>query len=156
MDSNHHLLIQSQEGFHYPTGHDRLDIHLPENVSSDHGAPLPWLLDQLKRADLILLDTRTPGEFAQGHLPGAICWDWMNGVLLQGWEMTRPAAELRSELGLLGITPDKEIITYCRSGARAAHTYVLLRSLGYPRVRLYDGSWLEWSSRVLKEAPGGH
>jgi thiosulfate/3-mercaptopyruvate sulfurtransferase len=49
----------------------------------------------------------------------------------------------------LGITPDKEIVTYCRSGARAAHTHLLLRNLGFPRVRNYDGSWLEWSARVL-------
>ena len=110
----------------------------------------------MQRPDLLLLDTRSRSEYAQGHLPGAICWDWMNGVPLQGWETMRPATELRTELELLGITPDKEIVTYCRSGARAAHTYLLLRNLGYPRVRLYDGSWLEWCSRVLKEETDGH
>jgi thiosulfate/3-mercaptopyruvate sulfurtransferase len=61
----------------------------------------------------------------------------------------RPAEELAAQLASLGITPDKEIVTYCRSGARAAHTHLLLRNLGYPRVRNYDGSWLEWSARVL-------
>lgn len=122
----------------------------------DHSAPHPWLVSQLQRPDLLLLDTRSPGEYAQGHLPGAICWDWMNGVPLQGWDIMRPAAELQPELELLGVTPDKEIITYCRSGVRAAHTYLLLRNLGYPRVRLYDGSWLEWSIRVLKESPDVH
>ena len=54
-----------------------------------------------------------------------------------------------TEFAALGITPDKEIVTYCRSGARASHTHLLLRHLGYPRVRNYDGSWLEWSARVL-------
>jgi rhodanese-related sulfurtransferase len=49
-----------------------------------------------------------------------------------------------SQLG--GIVADREIVTYCHSGVRAAHTYALLRAIGYPRVRLYDGSWLEWST----------
>ncbi|WP_226883659.1 sulfurtransferase [Allocoleopsis franciscana] len=45
-----------------------------------------------------------------------------------------------------GITPDKEIITYCAVGARAGHIWFVLKYLlGYPNVRNYDGSWNEWS-----------
>ncbi len=51
-----------------------------------------------------------------------------------------------ADLARAGITPDKEIVTYCRSGVRAAHTYWVLRHLGFPRVRNYDGSWLEWQA----------
>ncbi len=60
----------------------------------------------------------------------------------------RPAPELQSELARLGVTPDKEIVTYCQTGVRAAHTYLLLRHLGFPRVRLYDGSWLHWAQHA--------
>jgi thiosulfate/3-mercaptopyruvate sulfurtransferase len=112
-------------------------------------AELSWVQAHLDDPDVVLVDTRTPGEYAQGHLPGALNWDWMNGVPVGRWDTLRPVAELYSELAALGITPDKEIVTYCRSGARASHTYLLLRHLGYPRVRNYDGSWLEWSARVL-------
>jgi thiosulfate/3-mercaptopyruvate sulfurtransferase len=112
-------------------------------------AELGWLQVRLQEPDVVLIDTRTPNEYAAGHLPGAINWDWMNGVPTQGWDTLRPSEELATELKALGITPDKEIITYCRSGARAAHTHLLLRNLGYPHVRNYDGSWLEWSTRVL-------
>ncbi|MEX1019081.1 MAG: sulfurtransferase [Litorilinea sp.] len=115
----------------------------------DHLAELSWLQAQGARADLVIVDTRSPKEFEQGHLPNAINWDWLNAVPVGEWEMLRPAEELRAELAELGITPDREIVTYCRSGARAAHTYLVLRQLGYPRVRNYDGSWLEWSQRVL-------
>ena len=114
-----------------------------------HLAELAWIQSHLEDPNVVLIDTRTPNEYAAGHLPDAINWDWMNGVPVEGWGTVRPADEMAAELAILGITPDKEIVTYCRSGARAAHTHLLLRSLGYPRVRNYDGSWLEWSARVL-------
>lgn len=123
--------------------------------ADDHVAERTWLLEQLDNPDLVLVDTRTQGEYGQGHLPGAICWDWMNGVPVDSWNTCRPMEELLPELAELGITPNKEIVTYCRSGVRAAHTYLLLRNLGYPRVRNYDGSWLEWSRYMDREDRGG-
>ncbi len=114
-------------------------------VRDEHLATKSWLQERLTDSDVLLLDTRTRGEFAAGHLPGAICWDWINGVPVDSWDALRANRELREELARLGVTPEKEIVTYCRSGARAAHTYLLLRHLGFPRVRLYDGSWLDWS-----------
>lgn len=118
-------------------------------VGADHLAELDWLQTQTHRPDLVILDTRSPKEYEQGHLPNARNWDWLNAVPVGEWEMLRPADELRAELAELGITPEKEVVTYCRSGARAAHTYLVLRRLGFERVRNYDGSWLEWSYRVL-------
>ena len=59
----------------------------------------------------------------------------------------RPAAELRQMYESAGITPDKEVISYCQGGYRAAHSYLALRLLGYPRVRNYIGSWKEWGDR---------
>jgi thiosulfate/3-mercaptopyruvate sulfurtransferase len=112
-------------------------------------AELSWVQTHLDDPNVVLIDTRTPNEYAAGHLPNAMNWDWMNGVPTEGWETLRSSEELAAELNALGITPDKEIVTYCRSGARASHTFLLLRNLGYPRVRNYDGSWLEWSARVL-------
>lgn len=110
-------------------------------------ASFEWLHKHLGNGDVLAIDTRTPREYGFGHLPDAIVWDWMNGVPVEGWDALRPTEELREELTELGVTPDKEIVTYCRSGARASHTYLLLRELGYPRVRVYDGSWLEWTQR---------
>jgi thiosulfate/3-mercaptopyruvate sulfurtransferase len=104
-----------------------------------------WLLRHLHASDVVLLDTRSQGEFLQGHVPDAIRWDWVNAVPMDSWDTMRPAEELLAELNGAGVTPDKEIVTYCHSGVRAAHSYLVLRHLGYPRVRLYDGSWLDWS-----------
>ncbi|MBV7331459.1 sulfurtransferase [Chloroflexi bacterium TSY] len=108
-------------------------------------AEYAWLLHHLDDPNIVVIDTRSAVEYQQGHLPGAIWWDWMNGVPVDGWNAVRSSDELLTELATLGITPEKEIVTYCRSGARAAHTYLLLRYLGFLHVRNYDGSWLEWS-----------
>ena len=48
-----------------------------------------------------------------------------------------------------GVTPDREVLTYCQGGYRAAHAYLALRLLGYPRVRNYVGSWKEWGTEDL-------
>jgi thiosulfate/3-mercaptopyruvate sulfurtransferase len=106
-----------------------------------------WISAHLDKSDVVIVDVRGDKEFAEGHIPNAVHWDWMNAVPVGSWEALRPDAELLADLAKAGITPDKEIITYCRSGVRAAHTYWALRHLGYPRVRNYDGSWLEWQSR---------
>ncbi|HET9457317.1 MAG TPA: rhodanese-like domain-containing protein, partial [Candidatus Limnocylindrales bacterium] len=48
-----------------------------------------------------------------------------------------------------GITPDKDVIAYCRSGERSSHRWFVLHELlGFERVRNYDGSWTEWGSMV--------
>lgn len=104
-----------------------------------------WLLTRASDPDLVLLDTRAPDEYARGHVPGAVCWDWAKALPKQGWDTFGSPERLAAELAGLGITPDKTVVTYCRSGVRAAHTYLLLRSLGYQDVRLYDGSWLDWA-----------
>jgi thiosulfate/3-mercaptopyruvate sulfurtransferase len=129
--------------------------HFDAQANEAHLVNGAWLLTRSEQAAVVLVDTRTPGEYAQGHLPHAISWDWMRGISADGWDYRRPADELRTELAGLGITPDKEIVTYCESGVRAAHTYLLLRDLGYPKVRLYDGSWLEWSRYYQNQTKGG-
>ncbi len=59
----------------------------------------------------------------------------------------KPAADLKKMYEDVGVTPDREVITYCQGGYRAAHSYLALRLLGYPRVRNYVGSWKEWGDR---------
>ena len=61
----------------------------------------------------------------------------------------KSAAELQELYGSQGITPDKDIVAYCRIGERSSHTwFVLTYLLGYPNVRNYDGSWTEWGNLV--------
>lgn len=111
------------------------------------------LRDRLGAPDLAVLDTRTDGEYRGttvragrgGAVPGAVHVEWTRNLGEDG--AFKPADELRALYAEAGVTPDKEVISYCQGGYRAAHSYLALRLLGYPRVRNYLGSWKEWGDR---------
>ncbi len=90
-----------------------------------------------------------PQEGAQrgGHIPGARNIPWATAVREDG--TFKSAEELKQNYGSQGVTPDKDVVAYCRIGERSSHTwFVLTYLLGYPKVRNYDGSWTEWGNLV--------
>jgi thiosulfate/3-mercaptopyruvate sulfurtransferase len=90
-----------------------------------------------------------PQEGAQrgGHIPGAANIPW--GLAVREDGTFKSPEELRQLYASKGITPDREVIAYCRIGERSSHTwFVLTELLGYPKVRNYDGSWTEYGSIV--------
>ena len=101
----------------------------------------------------VILDTRSDGEYhgttvrakRGGAIPGAVHIEWTKNLTPNG--DFKPADELRAMYEEAGVTPDKEVITYCQGGYRAAHSYVALRLLGFPRVKTYVGSWKEWGDK---------
>jgi thiosulfate/3-mercaptopyruvate sulfurtransferase len=109
--------------------------------------------DRLDRSDVAILDTRTDGEYCGttvraargGAIPGAIHLEWTRNLGPDG--AFKPASELAAMYAEAGITPDREVVSYCQGGYRAAHSYLALRLLGYPRLRSYLGSWKEWGDR---------
>lgn len=72
--------------------------------------------------------------------------DWVPNLTPTEPRQFKAGADLARLYRRVGITPDKEILVYCRTGVRASHAYFVLRLLGYPKVRLYDGSFVEWSA----------
>jgi thiosulfate/3-mercaptopyruvate sulfurtransferase len=125
-----------------------------------HGAADPQLVAtwrdvraSLERSEVCRLDTRSDGEYfgrtvrakRGGAIPGAVHLEWTNNLAPDGRYKT--ADELRAMYEPLGVTPNREVITYCQGGYRAAHSYLALRILDFPRVRNYVGSWKEWGDR---------
>ena len=121
------------------------------------------VLSGLGRDGRTLVDVRSPQEYAGellappgyeqegasrgGHIPTAQSVPWAQAVRDDG--TFKPAGELRELYGGKGVTPDKEVLAYCRIGERSAHTWFVLRELlGYENVRNYDGSWTEWGNLV--------
>ena len=120
----------------------------------------------------IIVDARSPQEYTGevtlaargGHIPTAVnlVWlealtggdavytinaDWVAQLQDEDVELFRSASEIGALLNDLGITSDKEAITYCQTLWRGAHVYFLLRLMGFEDVRGYDGSWAEWGNR---------
>lgn len=118
-------------------------------------------LDEMRRAvathAATLVDARPPEQYAgkagaqmrKGHIPGAINHYWQDDLQQEGFgRVWKPVAELRQAYEAQGITPDKDIILYCNSTTEASHVFFALHNLlGYPRVRIYTGSWTEWAER---------
>lgn len=113
----------------------------------DRLATADWIAARLEADNLCVLDCRTPEEYRAGHIPGAQNRTWEQSMTRHAYHAFRAVEELKTDLTGLGVTVDKEIVTYCQTGVRSAHTYLTLRLLGYPRVRNYDGSWTEWEAR---------
>jgi len=113
-----------------------------------------YILARLGQHDIVLLDTRTPAEYAGfdvraargGHIPGAVNLNWTDAMDPRRQLRLQPDPVLRKLLERRGVTPDKEIVVYCQTHHRSAHTYWVLRYLGYPRVRGYPGAWSEWGN----------
>jgi thiosulfate/3-mercaptopyruvate sulfurtransferase len=123
--------------------------------SRDRSRIATWrdVRDAIDAPDRVILDVRSDGEYCGttvrakrgGAIPGAVHIEWTRNLTPEG--EFKPADELRQVYEAASVTPDREVITYCQGGYRAAHSYLALRLLGYPRVRNYVGSWKEWGDR---------
>jgi thiosulfate/3-mercaptopyruvate sulfurtransferase len=88
------------------------------------------------------------GALRGGHIPGAQSVPWARAVADDGGFRTREELEAiyQQEKGL---SPDDDVIAYCRIGERSSHSwFVLTHLLGFEKVRNYDGSWTEWGNAV--------
>lgn len=106
-------------------------------------ASAEWIQMHSEQSDVLVLDARTRDEYEMGHIPGSANLPY-ESALAAGSQTYKDADAVRAELEAVGATPDKEIVTYCVAGARSAHMFLTLQLLGYPRVRNYDGSIVDW------------
>jgi thiosulfate/3-mercaptopyruvate sulfurtransferase len=142
---------------------------VPRVTPTNYKASEPNLQLRAKREEVMqalgkaaLVDVRSPAEFSGeilappglqetaqrgGHIPGAANIPWGQAVREDG--TFKPVEELRQLYGSKGVTPDKDVIAYCRIGERSSHTWFVLKHLlDYQNVKNYDGSWTEWGSMV--------
>jgi thiosulfate/3-mercaptopyruvate sulfurtransferase len=135
----------------------------PERDDSTIRAFRDQVREHIKKSGVALVDVRSPQEYSGerthmpeypqegtlrgGHIPTAVSIPWAKAVKEDS--TFKSPEELQELYGSQGVTPDKDVVAYCRIGERSSHTwFVLTYLLGYPKVRNYDGSWTEWGNAV--------
>lgn len=128
----------------------------PEIVVGIEGVKdLSWAATNSVPGSAVLVDARPAGDYqgksaAQeitrpGHIPGAVNLFWQESQTSKDNSALLPEGELRKLYEQIGVTPDRPAVTYCNTGMQASQSYFTLKYLGYD-VRMYDGSYSEWSS----------
>ncbi|WP_224270594.1 sulfurtransferase [Haloprofundus salinisoli] len=104
------------------------------------------VLGSLDDDGVVVVDTREPWEYEEGHVPGAVQLDWREFVddETRGLKST---GELASILADHGVSDDRRVLLYCNTARRISHTYLVLRRLGYEDIAFYEGSLTEWKAR---------
>ncbi len=139
-----------ERGAPRPATHSNYPIYLNGKSQADKD----YILSKIGDSDVSLLDARSPMEFhgfdvrslRGGHIPGARNINWLDTIDSTRNNRFKSNEELMEMLNKQGITPDKEIITYCQTHHRSSHSYAMLKALGYGRIRGYAGSWSEWGN----------
>jgi thiosulfate/3-mercaptopyruvate sulfurtransferase len=139
------------------------ELAIDNPIWGDIRAFRDYVLDRVREGNAEFVDVRSPEEYrgeklapdhlpqeqsqVPGHIPGAANIPWSKAANDDG--SFKSADELKALYEGAGITPDREIIAYCRIGERSSHTwFVLTELLGYDNVKNYDGSWTEYGSLV--------
>lgn len=115
---------------------------------------LQYVVERLEDEDVQVCDTRSVNEYIGtdvradrgGRIPGAINLEWVNAIDTQTGRF-KDYETLDTLFARAGFEREKQILTYCQTAVRGAHTWFVLRELlGYEDVRVYDGSWVEWGN----------
>lgn len=144
----------TQEYFGNPTG------TLPDTAKKSIAIGVEELLSKKGQPNVVLVDARPHNEYIgdddvwlrKGHIPGAISFHWARLMEKDNTHKFIPLEKSKSELNDAGLTQDKEIIVYCGTSREGSLLrFYLAHIAGYPKVRLYEGSWKEYAS--LKQFP---
>jgi thiosulfate/3-mercaptopyruvate sulfurtransferase len=113
-----------------------------------------WVKQNLAGKSCVLVDARSPEEYAgtnqdpdikaKGHIPGAANLNWADTITEE--KTFKTPEELKKLFAATGAKPGVPLISYCRTGVRAAHNWLVAKLLGYDDVRNYDGSWIDWGN----------
>lgn len=148
-----------------------MDFQVPKitPVTFSPNPTLEWEVDESQvimasqnKLPMLIVDTRSPREYQgltmrlpRGHIAGAVHLNWTDSVIHNNDPRIKDPDTLKTLFAQIGLTdPEQEVIVYCETGHRASQTWLLLRHMGFKRVRLYDGSMAEWRAQNLPVVAG--
>jgi len=105
----------------------------------------------INKKNVVIVDARSREEYdgsevraaRKGHIPSAKNIDWTRNVQNSIFKSKEKLSKIYSK-----IPKDARVITYCQGGYRAANAFLVLKMLGYKKVKMYLGSWGEWGNRL--------
>jgi thiosulfate/3-mercaptopyruvate sulfurtransferase len=146
----------------------RTAFTLSDHERTNRYIGLEAMRDAIADTVLVIIDSRTPeeyrgerlknGAFDQGRIPGSINIDWSEAINYDEGTF-KSVEEIQAIYAAKGIGAATNVVVYCHSGVRSAHTtFVLTALLGYKNVRNFDGSWIEWTYHhmPLERTPNAH
>ncbi|MGB7604697.1 MAG: sulfurtransferase [Lutisporaceae bacterium] len=119
-------------------------------TAADKNTDIIATIDEVKaqveqpQKNTVILDTRTPEEYAEGTIPGSIFINYIQNDYKDG--TYKSVQDIKIQYIENKVTADKQVIMYCKTSVRAAQTYLALYNAGYRNLKVYDGAWLEWSA----------
>ena len=119
-----------------------------DNILADYQNVIEAIKDKKKH---LIIDSRSFKEYSgehirairEGHIPSALNIDWNENISNDKFKTATALKKIYSKL-----PQNLEIITYCQGGYRAANTFIILKQLGFKKVKMYLGSWNEWGNNV--------
>lgn len=105
-------------------------------------ATADWLLEHEGDPNVVVIDVRPTKMYDEGHIPWASSIPWKQNLAEDG--TLKPADELIAHFTAQGVSSDKNVAIHCQNGKASSHSYWALRTVGYPRLRVYERSWAEW------------
>jgi len=134
-----------------------LTLEVPEveattYTASDMDTSMIATIDNVKsvvdgNTEACIIDVRSLAEYDEGAIPGAVLYPHTKNLYSDG--TFRSARDTYLNYNDLGIKKDETVILYCKSSFRATQTTLLLMEAGYENVKVYDGAWLEWSTKDM-------
>ncbi len=144
----------------YPNGRT-VDFAL--DVRSEYVIEFDELVEIKDRDDVLLLDNRPPGIYKgrgpwpkQGHIPGAVNLPWIKLMTAENSRLLKSDDELHAIVEQVGASPEKTVICSCGTAREATAAFMFFKwYLGYPKVRVYEGSFTEWVHKDQPTVRGG-
>ncbi|MEM8854017.1 MAG: rhodanese-like domain-containing protein [Pseudomonadota bacterium] len=114
------------------------------NLTPRRHASADLIMGRRNDANTVVIDVRPTKMYEAGHIPWADSIPWKGSLSDDG--TIAPKTALMAYFASHGVTPDRAIIVHCETGEASAHTYFVLRLLGFSDVRTYHRSWAEWGA----------
>lgn len=124
------------------------------SVRGDYYVEYETFKNMKDREDVIVIDARPPAAYEgqafwikPGHIPGAVNLPWASLMDDKNKRLLKGDKEIAEIVNGCGVSPDKTVICSCGTGREATNEFILFKwYLNYPKVKIYEGSFTEWTS----------